>query len=304
MPLQPALLVALGALAAGLVVAWAITLIPGFLYAAEPTPTPTPTPSVTVPEGVTVPTLAPILRDLDDSDRAAGITTVNYTYQGSGSFTTLSGTGEPDSSGAPVRWVSIAVEDGIEAYPAAFAGFVLSALADNRSWGSDDRLQFVQTDGVADYTIKLASPFTAAAICADNHVAVVSGPVTEASESPPADIEATQAPGLAGGDDSGSDGATSVCAANGEIVISIYEWTAGFEAFGPDHDAARKYLLNHHMGHLFGRPETECAAGRADVMDNQRGSGFPCDANSWPYPDAAVSDPSQPGGMPPTSPSP
>ena len=302
MPLQPALLVALAALAAGLLVGWATTVIPGLVNRVEPTPSSTPTPSVTAPGGVAVPTLEPILREIDDADLAAGITAVDYTYQGKGTFTILPGTGEPDSSGAPVRWVSISVEDGIEADPSAFAAYVLDALADNRGWASDGRLQFVQTDGVADYKIKLASPFTAAAICADNHVAVVTGPVTEASASP--DAEPTVAPGLTGGDESDGGATTSVCATNGEIIISIYEWTAGFTAFDPDRDAARHYILNHQLGHLFGHPELECTSGRADVMANQRGAGFPCDANPWPFPDAAVTDPTLPGGAPSVTPSP
>ena len=301
MPVQPALLIGFGALAAGLLVGWITTLVPGLLNAVEVTPSATPTPSVTAPEGVSVPTLEPILRDLDDADLAAGVTTLAYTYQGSGTFTTLTTKGEPESNGVPVRWVSIAVEDGIEAYPAAFVEYVLEALSDNRGWGSDGRLQFVPTDGVADYKIMLASPFTAAAICPDNHVAVVSGPVTDASATPDPDAQATEAPGLTGGDD--PDGATtSVCATDGEIVISMYEWTAGFPAFGQDRDAARNYLLNHQLGHLFGRGETACVADRADVMDDQRLTPFPCTANPWPYPDAVVADPSMPGGPPTASP--
>lgn len=290
MPIGSALLVGLVALVAGVAVAWATTLIPGIFAEPEPSPSPSPSPSVTPPGNVVVPTLQPILRDLDQADLDAGVTTLDFTYQGSGTFTIVPGEGEPVGN-APVRWVSIAVEDGIEADPSAFARFVLAALNDNRGWGSEQRMQFVQTDGVADYKIMLASPFTAAAICPDNHVAAIVGPVMEATPSAQPESPATADPGLAAGDDSAAgdpDAPNPACALDGEVVISIYEWSAGFVAFGQDRTAARQYIANHHIGHLFGHEESECASGVARVMDNQRVEMPQCEANPWPFPDAEV----------------
>lgn len=307
MPVGPALLVAVGALVAGLLVSWVITLLPTIL--AEPeaslSPSPSPSPAIT-PTGVEVPPLQPILRDLDDADRLAGVTTVDFTYQGDGTFSVVPGEGEP-SGDAPVRWVSIQVEDGIEVNAAAFGRFVLDVLNDNRGWGSDERMQFVQTDGVADYRIRLASPFTAAAICPDNHVAAIVGPVMEVTPSAGPDAEADVAPYSAPGILAGEDieapvdpDANPACALDGDIVISIYDWTAGYSAFGPDRTSARSYILNHQFGHLFGHEEQACAGGRAEVMADQRGE-LACDANAWPYPDAEVSPPASGQSAEPTS---
>jgi hypothetical protein len=290
MPIGSALLVALGALVAGVAVAWATTLIPGMFAEPEPSPSPSPTVSAPDPGTVVVPTLQPILRDLDEADLEAGVTTLDFTYQGAGTFTVVPGQGEPTGN-APVRWVNIAVEDGIEADPAAFARFALTALNDNRGWGSEQRMQFVQTDGVADYEITLASPFTAAAICPDNHIAAVVGPVMEASPSAQPETPATGDPGLAAGDESADvdpDGPNPACALDGKVVISMYEWSAGFVAFGQDRTAARQYIVNHQIGHLFGHQESECDGGIAEVMDNQREEMPLCTPNPWAFPDAEV----------------
>jgi hypothetical protein len=308
LPIASALLVGLGALLAGILVAWATTLIPGIF--AEPEPSPSPSPSVTAPDPgtVVVPTLQPILRDLDPADLDAGVTTLDFTYQGAGTFTIVPGEGEPVGS-APVRWVSIAVEDGIEADPSAFARFILAALNDNRGWGSEQRMQFVQTDGVADYKILLASPFTAAAICPDNHVAAIVGPVMEATPSADAEAPATADPGLSAGDEAAEvdpEARNPACALEGEIVISMYEWSAGFVAFGQDRTAARQYIAGHQLGHLFGHEESECASGLARVMDNQRVEMPQCEANPWPFPEAevGVAATSQKSRPPVVSPSP
>lgn len=294
MPVRTACLVAVSALAAGVLVAWGTTLIPGFIAGSEPSPSPSPSPTVVPTEGVVVPSLEPILRDLDDADLAAGVTTLDFTYQGAGTFTIAPGKGEPRDDGTPVRWVSIAVEDGIEADPAAFTSFVLEGLNEERGWGAEGRLEFVQTDGVADYQIMLASPFTAAAVCPNNHVAAQVGPVTEATASDEPTPSPTLDPGLAAGDPAATaspelaEGAINpACAVDGVVVISMYEWSAGFVAFGQDRTGARHYILNHQLGHLFGHEETECVSGIAAVMDDQRVEMPQCTANPWPYPDAA-----------------
>jgi hypothetical protein len=296
--LKTAALVVVGAFVAGFLVAWLTTFVPGWVRGPEASPEPSP--SVSYSGDVIVPTLEPVLRELDEQDALAGVTTVRYTYQGTGTFTIMPGKEEPLEGGAPVRWVSIAIEDGIEVDAEAFKAFVFSVLEDNRSWGSEGRLQFVQTDGVADYRIVLASPFTSAATCPNPHTAVRVGPVTEASPS----VETTAspsvpvAPGLAAGDVSEPQ---TTCAEQGIVPISLFEWTAGFDAFAGDRTAARQYIVNHQLGHLFGHEETACVSGRALVMDDQRVALPDCEANPWPFPDATV--PGMPGITPTVSPS-
>ena len=134
-------------------------------------------------------------------------------------------------------------------------------------------------------------PFTAAALCPDNHVAAIVGPVMEATPSAEPNISATAEPGLTAGDDAAQgDGEAHnpACALEGEIIISMFDWSAGFPLFGQDHTAARQYIANHQIGHLFGHEESECAGGLAQVMDNQRVELPQCQPNPWPFPDAEI----------------
>lgn len=287
--------VVLAAFLAGFLVAWLTSLVPGWVNG--PAASPEPEPEITYPGEVIVPQLQPVLRDLDAQDTLAGVTTTKYTYRGDGTFTTLPGKGEPKDNGVPVRWVSIAVEDGVEVDAQAFKEFVFKVLEDNRSWGSDGRLQFVQTDGVADYRFVLASPYTSAATCPNPQETVRVGPVMEATP----DAEDTtgappDVPTLVAGDNSQPQRS---CALDGIVPISLFEWTAGFSPFGGDRTAARTYLVNHRLGHLFGHEETFCVSGRALIMDDQRVPMVAeCEVNPWPFPDAVAS------GMTPTSPTP
>ncbi len=152
------------------------------------------------------------------------------------------GTDEPDDGKGDVRWVSVAVEDGVSADAGAFRNYVLSVLNDNRAWGSGGHLQYVATDGVADYRVLLASPYTTAAVCPDPHVAVTVGPVTEASPSAIGRSPTASAAPQAQGDAVNGTSAPSadspyehLCADDGVIVISSYDWTAGYPAFADDY---------------------------------------------------------------------
>src|SRR5690606_24427971 len=98
--------------ALGMLVGWGTTLVPG-IFAAEPevSASPSPSPTATVdPDEVEVPPMEPILRDLDEQDALAGVTTLQPTYRGEGTFTVVSTKHEPENPDAPLRWVSIAVE--------------------------------------------------------------------------------------------------------------------------------------------------------------------------------------------------
>jgi hypothetical protein len=251
-----------------------------------------------------LPPLEAITRELTVDDRTAGVVTTSYVVRGDGTFTVVAGKDEPDDSNRDVRWVSFAVEDGVSVDAQAFRGYVMSVLNDNRAWGSGGQLQYVATDGVADYRVLLASPYTTAAVCPDQHVAVALGPVTEASPSPSADAEAIVAPQAEGAAVNGASPNPSdspydrLCSGDGVMVLSSYDWTAGIPGFAEDYVGAREYLVLHRLGHLMGREDSVCKSGRADVMDLQR-DVLPeeCEANPWPFPDA-------PPVLPPPTPTP
>jgi hypothetical protein len=122
--------------------------------------------------------------------------------------------------------------------------------------------------------------------------------VTNASSTPSPDAEADTAPGATGADVTGADDAATqepeggLCSEDGVIVLSVYDWTAGLPAYIDDYSGARNYMLLHRLGHLMGREDTACAAGRAVVMDLQY-DDFPegCEVNPWPYPDAPAASP-------------
>ncbi len=278
----------------GLVAGWITDGLPARLQ-GEPTPSASPSPSVEVGPTIepSLPPLEPVTRDLTVDDRTAGLVTTDYVVRGDGTFTVVPGKDEPDDAKGDVRWVSFAVEDGVSADDQALRGYVMSVLNDNRAWGTGGQLQFVGTDGVADYRVLLASPYTTAAVCPDQHVAVAVGPVTEASPTPSADSTADVAPQATGETVNGATESQSasrydhLCSDDGVIVLSAYDWTAGLPGFAEDYAGAREYLVLHRLGHLTGREDSACATGRAEVMDLQR-DALPegCEPNPWPYPDA------------------
>ncbi|NTV40246.1 MAG: DUF3152 domain-containing protein [Demequinaceae bacterium] len=282
-------LVVAGAFALGVGAGWATGFVPG-LVKAEPSvsPSATPVPSIVPTADPVLPSMAPITRLLSQDDRDAGVTTTKVKTRAEGTISVVPGVGNAASDAGDVRWVSIAVEDGVVADAAAFKAYVISTLNDNRGWGTGHTVQFVSTDGVADYRIVLASPYTAAVLCPDTHVTKQAGSVTEASPSP--SPSPTVSPSPAAAVDS-----PWTCEDDGVIVISSYDWTAGFPAFGDDYAGSRAYLVNHQIGHLLGRDDVACAGGPADIMVVQE-AVLPegCVANPWPNPDAPATfvDPS------------
>lgn len=272
----------LGAFAAGVLIGWLTTLIPGFVQASTlPTASPSPSPSATLDTDVSVPPLAPILRDYNDDDGDAGLLSLDYPYQGDGTFSVVGGGTEPDPLGPSVRWISIEVEDGINVEGSRFAGFVMDTLNDPRGWGANNPLQYARTDGVADYRIVIASPYTAAAVCPHPHEAAPERVVIEGEEpSPGPSVMAEPSPSM------GEQEQT--CAERSLTVISVYDWAAGVEAFGDEYQQSRRYQVLHGVGHLMGFEDEECTGGPASVMTHQSALPEDCTANPWPYPDAAV----------------
>ncbi|NYI40748.1 DUF3152 domain-containing protein [Demequina lutea] len=275
-------LVVAGAFALGVAAGWATGFVPA-LIRADPSPSPTasPVPSITATVAPVLPYLEPITRQLTGEDRDAGVTTTSVTSKAAGTISVVPGIGSPAAGAGDVRWVSIAVEDGVTINAAAFKAYVIATLNANRGWGTGHSVQFVATDGVADYRIVLASPYTAKVLCPDPHLTKPAGSFVEASPTPMPTPTPTSSPSPAVVDSPWS------CAQDGVIVISSYNWTAGFPTYGTDYAGARAYILNHHMGHLLGHDDVECSGGRADVMVVQEVT-LPdgCKVNPWPNPDA------------------
>ncbi len=274
-------LVVAGAFGLGVAAGWATGFVPA-LVRAEPSASPSPSPvaSISATVNPVLPELPPITRQLTQDDRDAGVTTTDVKTKAAGTISVVPGIGNPATGAGDVRWVSVAVEDGVEADSAVFKRYVITALNANRGWGTGHSVQFVPTDGVADYRIVLASPYTAAILCPDPHLTKPAGSVTSASSTP------TPTPTVSPSPDADVETPWS-CEQDGVIVISSYDWTAGFLAFGTDYAGSRAYILNHHVGHLLGRDDVECAGGPVDVMVVQE-AVLPdgCEANPWPNPGA------------------
>lgn len=271
------LLVVVLAFALGIATGWATGLLPGiYREAKSPSPSPSPTPSPTATVEVSIPPLAPIDRELTDDDLAAGVTTVHYTRKGEGTFTAVPGEDTLPGENVPVRLVRIDVEDGLTVDSTAFGEYVMTILNDPRGWGSEGRLRFVQTQGVPDVRIVLASPYTAEAMCPVPHArgkgvaAVVES--TTAPDAPAAG--ASQTPELV------------TCADRGTVAVSQYDWIAGLPGYEDNIVDARAFLINHGIGHVLGEAEQVCESDEALVMVDQRESMEECTVNPWPFPDA------------------
>ena len=273
------LVVIVFAFAAGIAAGWGTGQLPDIYRSANapsssPTPTPTPTPTVVV----SLPPLSPIARELTDDDKAAGVITTDFTVRGDGTFTSISNEDSPPTDDVPVRLVRVDVEDGIDVDAAAFGHYVMSILNDPRGWGSGGRMQFIETQGVPDLRIVLASPYGAAALCTNPHAAGQDNSAAVESSSKKSSPEPTATPSIA----------SATCADRGTEAISQYDWIAGLPGYGDDIVGARDYLITHATGHTLGEAESICVRGTALVMDTQREPMKDCDVNPWAFPDAPL----------------
>ena len=167
-----------------------------------------------------------------------------------------------------MQYVRVDVEDGLEMSEVPLASFVMTALNDPQGWGQEGPTTYVQTEGAPDIRIVFATPYTAAALCPTPHEPASLAPSASASRTP-----------------SPSPGTVAVqCAAQGAIVVSIYDWIQGLAPFGEDRTGARIYLLNHGLGHVSGKSDVTCKKGVAAVMVNQSSLPKKCTANPWPFP--------------------
>ena len=261
-------MVIVAAFAVGIGAGWGTSLFADNFNSPTPSlsPSVSPSPSVTPNPDVSLPPMDPITRSIDEADRVAGLRTLDFKVRGDGTFAPAPAPDVTSPDGSIVQYVRVDVEDGLQMSEPPLAAFVMTALNDPQGWGQEGPTTYVQTEGAPDIRIVFATPYTAAELCPTPHEPASLAP--SASPSP-----------------SSSEGMVVVqCAAQGAIVVSIYDWIQGFKPFGEDRTSARVYLLNHGLGHVNGKPDVRCRKGTADVMVNQTSLPKKCTANPWPFP--------------------
>lgn len=214
--------------------------------AASPDPSVAPTPTSTPGASPDVPVL-----------RLAG----RVPAEGSGSFAFGAGQGEVVGRAGLLRRYRVAVEKGAGEDLAPFVTAVEGALGDSGSWTASGRLRLQRVpDGVAhDFTVYLATPQTAAEMCA------------------------------AGGTDIRVNGRPyTSCRATGKVIINLERWRQSVDHFVEDEvplSVYRDYVINHEVGHELGNGHERCPGrGRpAPVMMQQTLLLDGCVANPWPY---------------------
>ncbi|MDN4471645.1 DUF3152 domain-containing protein [Demequina zhanjiangensis] len=271
----------------GIGAGWVTTQVPGIyrdLTAPEVTPSPlqsaSPIPALSVE-----PSPPPqITRALDEDDATAGVIDLDVPFRADETFSPVIGADEPSEDAGTVRWVRVEMEDGLVVNSVAFADFVMATLNDNRGWANDGKVTFARTEGVADVRLVIASPRTAASLCSDPEAVAASGVLVESStEASAEDEEPTPAELI-----------SESCAAQGLIVVSLYDWAAGLEVYGDARQDARRYLLTHFAGIVLGNPDERCSGGVAEVMVDQTAMGEGCSVNPWAFPEADPSPSPEP----------
>ena len=180
-----------------------------------------------------------------------------YTFQGTGSFSTVAGHSGVLGKGRLYRF-TIDVENGITGVDReAFAATVMAALSDRRSWiGSGAvALQRVES-GPVDFRISLSAPTTVRRVCGYS-----------------LRIETSC--------NAGSEG---------RVVLNVSRWTRGAVVYNGDLANYRRYAVNHEVGHALGHNHAHYCLrnGLAPVMMQQsigtRSASRVCQPNPWPYP--------------------
>jgi hypothetical protein len=174
--------------------------------------------------------------------------------RGAGTFAYATTTGRLVGSAGPLKHFRVAVENGSNQSPGAFAAAIDSIIADPRGWaaGGQVRLQRVSGQAAAEFTVFLATPATSEAMCA------TAGLHTDQYTS---------------------------CRFPGKIVINLARWLGSVPDYGAPLSTYQAYALNHELGHELGNGHEACpAAGRpAPVMQQQTLGLKGCVANAWPY---------------------
>jgi hypothetical protein len=160
----------------------------------------------------------------------------------------------------PLRRFRVAVEKGSGADPVEFAAEVQDILGDPRSWigGGSLRLQRVGGAEPANFTVYLATRFTAGQMCArgGTNIRVGGRPYTS-------------------------------CRAVGKVIINLDRWRLSARPYVSAKVPLahyREYVINHEVGHELGRRHQGCpkAGGPAPVMVQQTLTLRGCVPYSWP----------------------
>jgi hypothetical protein len=180
--------------------------------------------------------------------------------KGTGQFTYATGRGKVLGTSGRLRRFRVAVENGGNEDPAAFAAQVVATLGDKRSWIGDGGLRLQRVSGTerADFTVYLATRDTEGRMCRIGGVNItVSGrPYTS-------------------------------CRATGRVIINLDRWRLSAR---PYLDAKvpltvyRQYVLNHETGHELGHHHEGCPkpGGPAPVMVQQTLTVRGCVPYAWP----------------------
>jgi len=148
----------------------------------------------------------------------------------------------------------VEVEHRLPFAPAAIARFVEQTLSDERGWSAAGH-RLVRVEHSADLRILLATPETAAGLCA------------------PLDTEGRLS-----------------CRHGKNVVLNAWRWQNGATAYDDALIAYRRYVINHETGHALGYPHGTCSgAGQpAPVMLQQTLGLGGCRPNPWPTGDDVV----------------
>ncbi len=187
---------------------------------------------------------------------AAAEISLSYPETGSGRWVFAPGDDKVAGSGGRLMRYRIAVETDITGIdPIEFAAEIRTILADPRGWtaGGDVRLQQVNPDGDADFTIYLATPSSRDKLCGGR-----------------------------------PDGYTS-CRNGSNVVLNIARWAHAVPAYPAPLAVYRQYMVTHETGHRLGHAHELCPGpGKAaPVMEQQTLGLHGCVPNPWPFPAGA-----------------
>lgn len=232
--------------------------VPQIRAADTSAPTATAAPTGSAPATTTSPAASPSL-----SPKAPPVYRLpgKPPERGEDSFTIGTTRGSIAGRSGTLRKYRIAVEVGSKEDVEEFGSFVDRTLSDPRSWtaGGQVRLQRVAQGEDYDFTIYLATRYTAHEMCAR------------------------------GGTNNNINGVSyTSCRAVGQVIVNLDRWRLSVDHFVEAKiplPLYREYVVNHETGHELGRSHERCPGDgkTAPVMMQQTLFLDGCKANAWPY---------------------